>query len=173
LIFSRIVGVRCFWGVNKKTIKMAEIKTMRKKLKKQKTGYQCSFCGGKVSNPNHYYSSLTTILSMRLTGLLKANKGNTYTDGVLDCIDSVFGVSNTQVREYLDAAGCLKMFENRFRDKISEVGAERKGKEKCYICGEYYPEHELTIDIISPYRTEFICEGCVDLRLEREGKENE
>jgi hypothetical protein len=152
---------------------MAEIKTMRKKLKTNKSGYQCSFCGGKVSNPNHYYSSLTTILSMRLTGLLKANKSNTYTDGILDCINAVFGVSNEQARMALKAAGYLQSFEDRFRDKINEIGKDKEGKEKCYICGNYFLDHELTIDIISPYRTEFICEGCVDLRLEQEAEKDE
>jgi len=143
------------------SIETAVPKKRERKAAMEQSGFQCSFCGGFSTKPKQYYSSLTTILSMRFTGLLEANTGETYADGVLDCINAVFGVANIQVRTELDDAGLLQAFEERFRDKINEMGIGSKGKEQCHKCGQYFEDHELTIDIISPYKTEFICEGCV------------
>ena len=140
---------------------MTQLKTMQKKIsKKMKTGPKCPFCGNNAGNPNTYYSSLTTILTMRFMRLLEANEGKTYFDGVLDCIDAVFGVANSWIREALKEAGYLEKFDERFKERINEVGIGSEWKEKCYKCGKFYEECELTIDCVSPYRTKYICEDC-------------
>jgi hypothetical protein len=141
---------------------MTQLKTMQKKLlKKMKTGHKCPCCGNPMSNPNTFYSSLTTLLTMRFMRLLNDNKGESYFDGVLDCIDAVFGVSNSWIREALKGAGYLEKFDERFKARINEIGIGSEWKDKCYKCGKFYADYELTIECVSPYRTEYVCDDCV------------
>ena len=141
---------------------MTQLKMMQKKISKNmKTGCKCPFCGNNMGNPSAYYSSLTTILTMRFMRLLEVNKGETYFDGVLDCIDAVFGVANSWIREALQGTGYLEKFDERFKERINEVGIGSEWKDRCYKCGKFYEDYELTIDCVSPYRTKYICEECV------------
>lgn len=89
-------------------------KLRRRSAAKEPTGFQCPFCGNYTSDANEYYSSLTQIISMRLTGLLQSNNGQDYSDGVMDCIYKVFGTRNMAVRRALAAAGYLEKFEQRY-----------------------------------------------------------
>jgi hypothetical protein len=57
-------------------------------------GFQCLFCGSKVSNPEAFYSQLTNILINRFINLLNSENGESHYQGVLDCIYAVFGDDN-------------------------------------------------------------------------------
>ncbi|MFC2164053.1 hypothetical protein ACFLT2_03540 [Acidobacteriota bacterium] len=123
------------------------------------SGFQCVFCGNYAANPNEYYSRLSSIILSRFIELLKSSKEKNHAEIALDFIHAVFGADNQAVRIELEGAGYLEQFEKRFRQRGS--GYQGNGKYKCYKCGDVYEDLEITIDIISPYRTEFICEDCV------------
>lgn len=95
-------------------------KQRRRSTAKEPTGFQCPFCGNYTSDAWEYYSSLTRIISIRLTGLLQSNNGQNYSDGVMDCIYKVFGTRNIAVRRALAAVGYLEKFEKRYEKEQSE-----------------------------------------------------
>jgi len=95
-------------------------KLRRRTTAKDPTGFQCPFCGNYATDAREYYSSLTQIISMRLTGLLQSNNGQDYSDGVMDCIYKVFGTKNMAVRRVLAAAGYLEKFEQRYEIEPQE-----------------------------------------------------
>lgn len=78
------------------------------------SGFQYPFCGNYTSNPYKYYSSLTTILTIRFIDLLNSSDGEGYFEGVLDSIYKVFGPWNPVVRHELQKAGYLEVFDQRF-----------------------------------------------------------
>jgi hypothetical protein len=86
-------------------------------------GMQCPFCGGLVDRISEFYSSLVVILSSRFIGLLKLGNGQTYADGVLDCISAVFGPTNPVIKNALLKAGFISLFENRH--KAVEIQGEK------------------------------------------------
>jgi hypothetical protein len=132
---------------------------IRDEVRREK--FRCPFCGGTTNKVKEYYSSLTIILSSRLINRLKSNHEGSYSEGVMDCICDVFGPENPVVRKKLVLEGYLEKFEKRFEERVADVGYQGDGKARCYKCGKVYEDYELTIDIISPYRTRDICENCI------------
>ena len=86
-------------------------------------GMQCPFCGGLVDRISEFYSSLVVVLSSRFIGLLKSGNEKTYADGVLDCINAVFGPANPVINNALLKAGFASLFENRH--KAVEIQGEK------------------------------------------------
>ena len=86
-------------------------------------GMQCPFCGGLVDRISEFYSSLVVVLSSRFIGLLKSGNEKTYADGVLDCINAVFGPANPVIKNALLKAGFASLFENRH--KAVEIQGEK------------------------------------------------
>jgi hypothetical protein len=134
-------------------------KKRKRKASKEPSGFQCSFCGGFTTNPQEYYSRLTTILAMRLMELLKSSKDPTYLEAVLDSIHAVFGVENRVIRKELSKAGFLDVLDKRHEPKGEGYLGDHKYR--CYKCREVRFDHEITIDTISPYVTKYICFDCL------------
>ncbi len=122
---------------------------------KKHTGFRCSFCGNYTTGINEYFSSLTDILLTRFIKLLKSSNGKSYFDGVIDCIDAVFGRDNPSVRTTLKLEGYLDAFEQR-HGKIEE---DMGNKLKCGHCNEWKREQQITIDDSKVAR--LICEDCL------------
>lgn len=99
--------------------------------KKQK-GFQCPFCGSLAQNPEEYYSSLTTILTMRFIRMLRLAEDQTRQDAIMDCILAVFGPANPQMRTELECFGFLERFDQRYDER--EVDMSRVFKIKCETC---------------------------------------
>lgn len=127
------------------------------------TGFPCPFCGKYTRKPEEYYSSLTIILINRFIKLLNSNTGQTYFDGVMDCIFNVFGITNLAIKKALKVAGYLEEYEKRFGADQSE------GKTKCYVCGEFKDDWDMTID--NSLVAKSICESCL-LKSKSENKQN-
>ena len=87
---------------------------------RQDKGAQCPFCGNQIRGTEEFYSSFTRILIMRFMDRLKSSNGDSYSDGVLDCIKDVFGIDNLVVRRELAVAGYLEMFLMRNKKKDPE-----------------------------------------------------
>ena len=90
-----------------------EKKKKVKKSIKEKGGFCCPFCGNYTNNAEEYYSSLATILTVRFIELLKSNLGQSYFEGIMDCIYGVFGPENSTVRQELRSAGYLEQYDKR------------------------------------------------------------
>ena len=142
-----------------------EIKSVKPISKKG--GFQCPFCGNYASGAEGYYSSLATILAKRFTNLLKSNNGQSYFDGVIDCILAVFGGDNRVMRRALALERLLEKFEQRYGSSEEETGH----KLKCYLCGQWKEDWEVTID--ESKVTGFICEECLSSRKNRKNKRKE
>jgi hypothetical protein len=97
--------------------------TTRSRSRSVPGGMQCPFCGGLVDRISEFYSSLVVVLSSRFIGLLKSRNGQTYADGVLDCISAVFGPTNPVIKNALLKAGFISLFENRH--KTAEIQSEK------------------------------------------------
>lgn len=146
----------------------------RKSLKpsSKKGGFQCPFCGNWKQNAEEYYSSLTILIINRFIDLLNSNNGEGYFSAVMDCIYKVFGTKNQTVRRALEKEGYLEEFEQRHNVEEQDLSSQSYGKLKCYKCGKYKDDGEITIDIVSPYRTENICEDCLSKKQQRGKKED-
>ena len=133
----------------------------RKSIKpiSKKGGFRCPFCGNYTSNAEKYYSSLTIILTTRLTDLLKSKTRPCCTESVMDCIQKVFGTKNLVVRKVLNDIGCLEKFDQQFSVNEQEIGSNGIGKLRCYKCDELKDEWEITVDTDTMF-CEFICEDC-------------
>jgi hypothetical protein len=123
---------------------------------KKHSGFQCPFCGNWTSNVDEYYSSLTTILSMRFINLLQSANDECCFNQVLDCIYAVFGFENSVIRNNLEIAGYLPKFEERFGKAVKDA----EYKLRCHVCGELRDEWDVTIDTFTP-NAEYICEHCL------------
>lgn len=121
---------------------------------KKHTGFRCSFCGNYTTGINEYYSSLTEVLLTRFIKLLKSNNGQSYFEGVMDCIHAVFGRDNPSIRTTLKLERYLDAFEQR-HGKMDE-GSEHKLK--CGHCGDWKWEQQITID--NSKVANLICEDC-------------
>ncbi len=122
---------------------------------KKHTGFQCSFCGNYTTDINEYYSSLTEVLLTRFIKLLKSNSGQSYFEGVMDCIHAVFGNHNPVMRKALKFGGYLDPFKQR-HGKINE---DSEHKLQCDNCNQWKWEHLITID--DSKVAKFICEDCL------------
>jgi transcription elongation factor Elf1 len=122
---------------------------------KKHTGFQCSFCGNYTTDINEYYSSLTNILLTRFINLLKSDNGESYFEGVIDCIHAVFGNHNPVMRKALKLEGQIDAFEQR-HGKMDEASEHRL---RCDYCNQWKWEHLITIDNSKVAR--LICEDCL------------
>jgi len=86
----------------------------------KKPGSRCPFCGGPVSDINHYYDTLPQVIVSRFLGLLHENGHGCYSDAVLDCLYAVFGYKNKHLRLALAKEDMLGQFEDRH--KPAETG---------------------------------------------------
>ncbi len=125
---------------------------------KKHTGFQCSFCGNYTTGINEYYSSLTDILLTKFIKLLKSNSGQSYFEGVMDCIHAVFGRDNPSMRTTLKLEGYLDAFEQRHGKMEEDMGY----KLKCGHCNDWKWEQQITIDDSKVAR--LICEDCLSKR---------
>ncbi len=128
---------------------------------KKHTGFRCSFCGNYTTDINEYYSSLTEVLLTRFIKLLKSNNGQSYFEGVIDCIHAVFGRDNPSMRRALKLEGYLDAFEQR-HGKMEE---DMRYKLKCGHCNEWKWEQHITIDDSKIAR--LICEDCLSKKQEK------
>ncbi len=128
---------------------------------KKHTGFQCSFCGNYTTGINEYYSSLTVVLLTRFMKLLKSNSGQSYFEGVIDCIHAVFGRDNPSMRTKLKLEGYLDAFEQRHGKMEEDMGY----KLKCGHCNEWKWEELITIDDSKVAR--LICEDCLSKKQEK------
>ncbi len=142
--------------------------TKGRKRASQKLGIQCPFCGNKTTGVEKYYSSLTTILSMRFVELLRSTNDQCCFDRVLDCIHSVFGPGNPAIRHELKNAGYLHKYEHRF----GKGEDESPYKLRCYVCRELKDEWEITVDTSTGPNCEYICEDCLAKKLSKDNKSN-
>lgn len=124
-------------------------------MTKERTGFQCWFCGKHTTGINEYYSSLTVVLLTRFINLLKSNNGQDYFEGVMDCIHAVFGRDNPTMRKALMLTGYLETFGQRY-GKMDENIEYRL---KCDYCKEWKQEHLITID--DSLIARLICEDCL------------
>ncbi len=125
---------------------------------KKHTGFQCSFCGNYTTDINEHYSSLTDILLTRFIKLLKSNGGQSYFEGVIDCIHAVFGRDNPSMRRVLKLEGYLDAFEQRHGKMEEDI----EYKLKCGHCNEWKWEQQITID--DSKVANLICEDCFSKR---------
>lgn len=79
----------------------------------RKYRYQCAFCGNWIKDIVKYHSSLGRILTMKFTSLLSSNEGESYFEGVLDCLIKAFRPKNPIVEDELKRAGYWEMYEAR------------------------------------------------------------
>jgi len=128
---------------------------------KKHTGFQCSFCGNYTTDINEYYSSLTEVLLTRFIKLLKSNSGQSYFEGVIDCIHAVFGRDNPSMRTTLKLDGYLDALEQRHGNMEEDMGY----KLKCGHCNEWKWEQQITIDDSKLAR--LICEDCLSKKQEK------
>jgi len=144
----------------------SQLKTRAKAESKDTKGsgaFPCPYCGS-TTPVDGYHSTLKTIQTNRLIKRLKeANNDACRVMTIIDCMVDICGPQNEILRPELALLGYLETFEGKFMEKY---GAADLGKERCYKCGNYYDDHELTIDCISPYRTEYICDNCVSTKGE-------
>ena len=144
---------------------IAEAEQPKKKrarlLAKKHTGFQCSFCGNYTTGINEYYSSLTKVLLTRFIKLLESNNGQSYFEGVMDCIHAVFGRDNPSMRTTLKLDGYLDVFEQRHGKMEEDMGY----KLKCGHCNEWKWEQQITIDDSKVAR--LICEDCLSKKQEK------
>jgi len=125
---------------------------------KKHTGFQCSFCRNYTTDINEYYSSLTEVLLSRFIKLLKSNSGESYFEGVIDCVHAVFGRDNPSMRTTLKLEGYLDAFEQRHGKMEEDIEC----KLKCGHCNEWKWEQQITIDDSRAAR--LICEDCFSKR---------
>lgn len=103
-------------------------KQRRSRAAKKPSGFQCPFCGNYTRKADEYYSSLTTILAMRLIDFLKTIKEECCFNSVLDCIYEIFGPVNPTIRRELQKVGYLEKYDHRFG--IQLVWRDQNLKEK-------------------------------------------
>jgi hypothetical protein len=142
---------------------------IRNEVRKER--FRCPFCGGTTNRVKEYHSSLTIILSSRLINRLKANNEGSYSEGVMDCICDVFGTVNPVIRKKLALESYLEKYGKRHEDRPVDYESQGNGNCRCYKCGKVYEDYEMTIEIISPYRTADICENCASNK--EDNNENE
>jgi len=135
-------------------------KKRTRQVAKKHTGFQCSFCGNYTSGINEYYSSLTAILLTRFINLLQSNNGQSYFEGVIDCIHAVFGNHNPMMRRALKLEGYLDAFKQRHGKMDKDI----EYKLKCAQCKEWKWDHLITIDDSKVAR--LICEDCLSKKQE-------
>jgi len=128
---------------------------------KKHTGFQCSFCGNYTTDINEHYSSLSKVMLTRFIKLINRNNGQSYFEGVMDCIHAVFGRDNPSMRTTLKLEGYLDAFEQRHGKMEEDMGY----KLKCGQCNDWKWEQQITIDDSKVAR--LICEDCLSKNQER------
>lgn len=116
----------------------------------------CPFCGKHGYIEENHYSPLKRVMSMRFIELLKSNNRQTYLDGVLDSIYTIFKrTDNPIVRTCLETAGCLERFSELYGNEQED---QLLGKEKCPVCRELKESWDMTVD--DSLIAKRICEDC-------------
>ncbi len=59
------------------------------------------------------------------------------------------------------SAGYLEIFEERYDVEAQDLNQQGGGRLKCHSCGKLHEDWKITIETISPFRTEDICEDCL------------
>jgi len=134
---------------------LAPPKRRRRKATLDPQGFRCAVCGSLITGAETYYPPLTYYLVSRFINLLKANKGQDYSDAVLDCFHATFGPNNPEMRKALRREGYLEQFEQRFGKPEDTLY-----KKKCFTCGELKDVWEVTLDWDEKLCPE-ICEDCL------------
>ena len=134
---------------------LAPPKRRRRKATLDPKGFRCAVCGSLITRPETYYPPLTYYLISRFINLLNADKGQDYSDAVLDCLHATFGHKNPLMRDELWKAGHLDQFERRFGKP-----GDTEYKKKCFTCGELKDAWEVTLDWDEKLCPE-ICEDCL------------
>jgi late competence protein required for DNA uptake (superfamily II DNA/RNA helicase) len=96
---------------------------------------------------------------------------------MMDCIYGVFGGKNPVMRKALRLARYLETFEKRYDVEAQDLSQQGGGRIKCHRCGKLHEDWKITIETISPFRTEYICEDCLinskKRKMENTKKKNE
>lgn len=132
---------------------------LKKSMKKQR-GFPCAFCGNYTTNPIEYYSSMISNITSGSIKVLNFSSSPKHTNGALDIVLAVFGCNNSYVRGELDQAGYIDQFDERAKIMAPILNLAMDGKNRCYKCGKYKDDWEMTIDCVSPHKHENICEDC-------------
>lgn len=111
-------------------------------------------------------------LDFLFLGPLNSDNGPSCFSAVMDYIHKVFGIKNQTVRHELEKAGYLGNFDLRYSVEEQDLGSQGYGKLRCYRCGKYKDDWEITVDTISPHRTENICEDCLSKKQQKRKKED-
>lgn len=65
------------------------------------------------------------------------------------------------MRKALRLARYLETFEKRYDVEAQDLSQQGGGRIKCHRCGKLHEDWKITIETISPFRTEYICEDCL------------